>query len=139
QIEMFGTAPWMAIAVQSKEQLAALDKLLGIGRLSRRLSRGLIEEGQRTGKPRSKDLFEFYSRLELVGITPSGELIVVESRIWVLGGNLASEWMTYICRRSDYKALQADFDAEQARVRKEIKLCAEMGFTVEDLKQYLAG
>jgi hypothetical protein len=119
--EPMGTKPWKVLAPRSEEEWAALKRSLGLAAILKHLAIGFKERRAKIADRQEDNCFEFYSRLEKAGVTPSGDIIAVESQMWVLNRVNDGQWLAYICPQVNYQELEKDFDAKQARIRAEIQ------------------
>jgi hypothetical protein len=109
---------WMAVTCRSEEEKIALEKLINVPALLKRLSK----EFNRRRKPnRPEGTVEYYSKLQRIGVTPQGSLVAIESKIWILDGKPNGGWFLYVCPRANYKELRRDFEEDQLRIGREME------------------
>jgi hypothetical protein len=115
--------PWITLAPKSEQENAALEKALDIPAVFKRFRIGLVQHRAKVANKQENSV-EYFSRLERIGVTPSGNFVVVQNQVWIAridGTKIDGGWIAHVCPPENYKELERAFDIEEARIRKEIK------------------
>jgi hypothetical protein len=77
--------PWMTFWPKTEQENEALEKALDV---DANLLRAAKEFGRHSRKVANydKNSIEYFSRLQTIGVTPSGNLVVLEIQTWIVEG-----------------------------------------------------